>query len=228
MRPRRTCRQIDDSLGRVRKSLAEDAEAQADETERRQFQEKIRDLRKYRDDVRFHEIDFLVRDSVANRTRLLTTALTALTPLGFAPGVAPDWESRRRYFESAEQRKQVAADCYQILLAWAEAEAAPAAGQDPGKLPDGARNALRLQDTAAALAEAQQLPVPRAFYLRRTRYLEAIGKNDDAKKALKGRGKSPRTRRSTSSWQPWRSTARTKRIGPPRRVRRCWPRNRSI
>src|SRR5262249_39829890 len=68
----------------------------------------------------------------------------------------------------------LAAECYEVLLAWAEAEAPPERGQGaPGE--PGTRRALHLLDVADALAAAYRQPRPRAFHLRRARYLALAG-----------------------------------------------------
>src|SRR5262249_17606639 len=85
-------------------------------------------------------------------------------------------------FASPGERKQVAASCYELLLAWAEAEAQ--LGRLPGRRANeaeaGARKALAILDTARALARAAAVPTPRAYHLRRARYLAQAGEEGNA------------------------------------------------
>src|SRR5262249_33661075 len=81
-------------------------------------------------------------------------------------------QTQRRLFASERQRQEVAAGCYEVLLAWAQAEALPGpnAGQQRAAL-----QALRLLQLAQALARANTPTPPQTFPLRRARSLARSG-----------------------------------------------------
>jgi tetratricopeptide (TPR) repeat protein/tRNA A-37 threonylcarbamoyl transferase component Bud32 len=123
-----------------------------------------------------HEISVTPGERPADRTFIIQEAPAALALLGLRTGVEPAraLEPRGRHFASARELERVVAKCAQVLLAWAEAEAAPEAGK---AVPDTAhlRQALRLLDLAAALGEAHHLPEAQAFHRRRARVLGLLG-----------------------------------------------------
>jgi tetratricopeptide (TPR) repeat protein len=130
-------------------------------------------LGKLRDEVLVHEIGVteLTRDT--NRAAVRRAAEDALRTFDLTAEGSPADAVRRlqefRQVADQDQVDEVAADCYRVLLAWAEAEA------------DAAR-ALRLLDLAGELATAHHLPTPRAYYLRRARSLELLGKLEDSQR----------------------------------------------
>src|SRR5262249_55052913 len=69
----------------------------------------------------------------------------------------------------------VAADCYQVLLVWSRAEAAPDAGETAPAAEARLRRSLRLLNLAAALGQASHLPDTQAYHLRRCRVLGLLG-----------------------------------------------------
>ncbi len=92
------------------------------------------------------------------------------------PAEAARWlKTYEHVAASPQQLNKVAADCYHVLLIWAEAESPPGAIDKAG-----AERALHLLDLAAALAQAHDLPTPRAYHLRRARYLAVAGREGDA------------------------------------------------
>jgi tetratricopeptide (TPR) repeat protein len=80
----------------------------------------------------------------------------------------PVLESLRQLTETPEQGRQLAEEYVEVLLAWADAEAAAPA-------PGGPSQALQLLDGAAVLSRAFELGSSRALHLRRARCLEALG-----------------------------------------------------
>jgi tetratricopeptide (TPR) repeat protein len=148
-----------------------------DEAARRRWQEQVGQFLKQSRVVLSHEISVTDQDRAADRAAVRRAAAAALDDLGLKADDAPADAARallahREHFASPEQGRQVAADCYQVLLIWAEAEATPGPGGDGAAA---ARQALHLLDLAAALGQAWQLPAPRAFHLRRARSLAASG-----------------------------------------------------
>jgi tetratricopeptide (TPR) repeat protein len=156
---------------------------QAEEAKHRDLQLAVQQLEKLTDDARFREImggtddrtGTLSHFGTANRTDTLRTFKAPLEALGLSPENAAESaiEFDRRYFQSEIERQAVAAKCFQVLIDWAEAAAAP--DSDPAKLQVGARQALRLMTTAETLAASYQLPIPQVFHIRKANYLEAAG-----------------------------------------------------
>jgi tetratricopeptide (TPR) repeat protein len=133
----------------------------------------------HRAEVLFHQIDFLDRARDENRAAIRRAAPDALKQLNLASNNSPARDARaletfRPHAGSPEQLGRIAAECYQVLLVWAEAEAPPDAAPGGGGRA-GTRRALDLLNLAEALAEAHDLATPQTFYLRRTRYLALLG-----------------------------------------------------
>jgi tetratricopeptide (TPR) repeat protein len=144
---------------------------------RRQVREQVRAFRKDHHEVLFHAISLTGAAQAGNREQVLRLAPAALRRFGVT--VEPSANERSAglrdpdAFASPEQLARVAQDCYEILLVWADAVLpADTAKADHG---DGARQALRLLESAQALTRAHHLEVPRAFYLRRARDRELSG-----------------------------------------------------
>jgi tetratricopeptide (TPR) repeat protein/predicted Ser/Thr protein kinase len=167
-------RRLEEDRDRVVRELAALAARRDWQDRARRFEDEH-----HRGEVLFREVDFTERDRDANRAAIRRAAADALVALGLKDDDAPAEAARRleAYRQHAERPRQVdevAAECYQVLLVWAEAEAPAPGGADEA----GARRALRLLDLAAALGKAHDLPTPRAFHVRRARYLALLG--DDA------------------------------------------------
>ena len=113
----------------------------------------------------------------------------------------PGWRPFGPLFTGPAELNRVAEECVEVLLAWAEAEAA-APGPDRGP-----RQALRLLDGAAALAAAHEVAAPRTLHQRRAKCLELLGDADGAADARRQAGLSPRRPPSTCSRRRWRATA---------------------
>jgi tetratricopeptide (TPR) repeat protein len=175
-------RQLEDRLAQLGKKTKQ---AKAEAEERQQVQNRVKKLDVVRDDVRFHEINFVERDAATNRAHIRKAAADALglsfddKPAKFAAEVYP------RRFDPEKQQVQVAQVCYDLLLAWAEAEA-PLANQDGDERAAAARRALHLLDAAAPLAEAYHLSTPQAYPTRRASYGAAAGDAEQARTQLAG------------------------------------------
>jgi tetratricopeptide (TPR) repeat protein len=161
---------IDVRIEHMRKAL-EDRKAE------NQFLVDIQQLDKIYNDVRLHEIDFLEKDAPSNRKHIIAEAKKALTLLGIAPdqsGLARFIENIRRFRPKEWERD--AARCYQLLLAWAEAEASSPPDAGPVEKKNAAVEALRLLDRAKELKEScPQMPEPEEYSRRRARYEKAAG-----------------------------------------------------
>jgi tetratricopeptide (TPR) repeat protein len=168
-------------------------------TRRRQMRRRVEGLREDLDAVRFHTVSPAEKERADNLAQVRRLAKRALARFGVrvdrAAAEAVQALERER-FASAGQRKQVAEGCYELLLAWAEADAE--AGRLPGRpaaeRAKGTRQALRLLDTAAALGRAHGVPAPLAYYQRRARYHAQAGEEKAAAAArLRAAGLRPQT-----------------------------------
>jgi tetratricopeptide (TPR) repeat protein len=136
-------------------------------------------FRKFFDDARFHETLFTGADAGANRATARTEALQALKLFGVTPDSKDPPQVDPAYFNAAE-KAEITAKTYALLLLLAEAEARTMP-QEP--LPERRRKAaqaLAILDRATKL----ELPLTKAFYLQRARYLAQSGDAAGAKKDL--------------------------------------------
>jgi tetratricopeptide (TPR) repeat protein len=168
-------RRLAEGRERVRVQVEKAAAHQGLLAARQEFLSRLRRFGRHRDQTMFHAFDFRPEDAADNAARIRREAPAALAEFGLDARKRPEamaavLASFRDVAETPEQFDQVATDCYAVLLAWAEAEAA---GSE-----DGLRLALRLLEAAAALAEARHAEQPQAFHRRKARYLERLG--DDA------------------------------------------------
>jgi tetratricopeptide (TPR) repeat protein len=146
------------------------------EAVRRDLRDRIEQFEKDRALVLAHEISITESARAADRAAIRSGAPTALAHLG----VNTARESLQAVRQLDAYPPGTAAACYQVLLAWAEAEAVP------GASPGDHRHSLHLLDVAAAVGDARHLPTPRAFHLRRARLLALLGDRDGAR-AERGR-----------------------------------------
>jgi tetratricopeptide (TPR) repeat protein len=170
-------RRVEEAHARAQQKSDEQAQRQTAEMKRLagrdDFRKRLQRFAPHRDAVLFHSVSFR-SDAAADGERIRREAPAALAqfelsverPAEFGVGLGR-W---RGLVEKPEQIDRPAAECYRILLVWAEAE----------PLPQPAR-ALNLLGVAAALAEAHRLPAPRTFHLRRGRVLELLGDRDGAR-----------------------------------------------
>jgi tetratricopeptide (TPR) repeat protein len=169
---------------------------QKDLAVRQQIKPRVVDFRKARREVLFHDFNLLWRDPAARRDKVRQLARSALKRWGVTAEQSPAevvraLDQHRPYFASERERQEVATGCYEVLLAWAEAELpGPGAAGRVGA----ARRALDLLADAEALGRAHGLDAARTFHVRRARYLAQAG--DDraaaAERALAA-GLRPRT-----------------------------------
>jgi tetratricopeptide (TPR) repeat protein len=154
-----------------------------DDAARQQLARRVKQLKEHAGQVHFHEISFTDNARPADRAAIRQEAALALALFGLTPDMQPadaghTLEPDRRYFASPEEMTRVAAECYQVLLAWAEAETAPEPGEVAAAVRPRLERGRRLLDLAAALGLSQHLPDPQAFHFRRARLLALLG--DDA------------------------------------------------
>jgi tetratricopeptide (TPR) repeat protein/tRNA A-37 threonylcarbamoyl transferase component Bud32 len=159
-----------------------------DELKRRQdMLPRIARLQKGRDDVHFYEVSPTGREKADNLSKVCQLAPQALADFGIridrtpASAVKALADERDRY-PSAAAMKQVAESCYDVLLSWADAEAERGVlpGQPAENAQAGARRAVGLLDLAAAIDQAHEVAAPRAYHLRRARYLDRAGDRKEA------------------------------------------------
>jgi serine/threonine protein kinase/Tfp pilus assembly protein PilF len=146
---------------------------------RRDLRDRLDRFEKGCGEVLAHEISFTEQSRAADHAAIRRAAPAALASFGIAAEEVPADAVRHvdsfRPWCAAPQLDRVAAECYRVLLAWAEVEAAA----EPG--PAAPARALQLLDLAAALGDAHHLPAPRAFHVRRARYLAQLGDQDTAR-----------------------------------------------
>jgi tetratricopeptide (TPR) repeat protein len=159
-------RALEAGIDHVRKALQRLAERQELAKRHQRFHDHYHE-------VHFHAVRFRDQDAADDAATVRQQAPAALKQLGLNAGAPqlfePVLESLRQLTETPEQRRQLAEECVEVLLAWADAEAAAPA-------PGGPSQALQLLDGAADLSRAFELGSSRALHLRRARCLEALGK----------------------------------------------------
>jgi tetratricopeptide (TPR) repeat protein len=175
-------RRLEADRGRVGEQRKAQAASRGWKDRRERFEKK-------RAEVLFHVIDFTEPDREANRTAVRRAAPAAVAEFEMKIDDSPAnaarrLEAYRPHADRPQQLAALAAECCEVLLAWAEAEAPADAAQGAAGEP-GTRRALHLLDVAAALTEVYRLPMPQAFHLRRARYLALVG-NDAAARTERG------------------------------------------
>ncbi len=73
----------------------------------------------------------------------------------------------------SDKISQLAADCFRVLLSWADADAGNA--DRPGGAAAAAGRAVQLLDAAAAVAKEGNLPSAKTFHARMAQYCQAVG-----------------------------------------------------
>jgi tetratricopeptide (TPR) repeat protein/tRNA A-37 threonylcarbamoyl transferase component Bud32 len=162
--------EVERRLAHVEERLAEQGQQQEAALRRQRFE-------MHRFDALFHETPFTGLGGSENREFVSRAARTALAlyGLGAEPGKAfvktPDEERPARI---PRHDAELASACYELLLMWAEAEAAGTAGAPDLKPAERAKRALALLDRAAELGRTHGLTT-RAWQTRRVRYLAQAG-----------------------------------------------------
>jgi tetratricopeptide (TPR) repeat protein/tRNA A-37 threonylcarbamoyl transferase component Bud32 len=164
--PTRLRERIEDRRERVQRQRQRLAE---DERARRQVQEAVARLGRERNTLLDRVLSVVESEQKANRTAILELAPAVLRSFHLSSGGSAEEAARAfaplsPYFEKAKQRRQVAEWCCEVLLVWADADAA--SGQH--------RNALRLLDQAEALGRAEGVPAMRVLHQRRAVALAAL------------------------------------------------------
>jgi tetratricopeptide (TPR) repeat protein len=179
-------RRIEEGLGRVGPRLKEQATRQDLLAAQQEFQGRLTRFGRHRDQVLFHAVNFRPSNAAADLVSIRREAPAALAQLGLASGerseeFGANLAVYRRLVESPRQLEQLAAECFQVLLVWAEAEAAAPPGPGAGGPVAGPRTALRLLDAAAALGKVHGLGTPRMFHALRAQCLESLGDQPQAR-----------------------------------------------
>jgi tetratricopeptide (TPR) repeat protein len=137
--------------------------------------ERLQKFRERRNDALFYATLYTGNDQATSLGETRTAALEALALFGAAPGAggAPAVDSP--HFQ-AEERDEVVAGCYELLLVLAEATAQPLPGQSPAEGRRQAEQAVAVLDRAAGLGLST-----RAYHLRRADYLARAGDEEAAR-----------------------------------------------
>ena len=139
--------------------------------QREDFQKRSERFGQHRDQVLFHAVSFHDQDAANDAAVVRREAPAALAELGLSANQPEELGAGltrwRAAVDDPKQLDRLASDCYEVLLVWAEGEAALTP-----------KTALRLLDGAAVLGRVHGLANPRAFHLRRGRILERLGDRD--------------------------------------------------
>jgi serine/threonine protein kinase/tetratricopeptide (TPR) repeat protein len=172
-------RQIDRGLQQAREQLD-------DLGEKQKVQARSKRFAKARETVLLHDVPLPGASAAWHREEVRRLAKQALDewevkaegpPAEAVKGLA----RQGRHFESEEQQ-ELARHCYELLLIWAEAEADTPVEVVADRVTQ-ARRALGLLELAEALGQAHGVPTPKAFHVRRARYLSQAGDEPAARAA---------------------------------------------
>jgi tetratricopeptide (TPR) repeat protein len=176
---------LEEGFQRVSERLKEHLKEQEQLADRRRFAEAREKFRVHCDQARLRAVPFpygdqVLPDDAAAVRQEATLALTQLHLNASAPeGLAQGLESLHQLVETPDQVKDLAEECVELLLAWADAEAGT-------PKPAGPKQALRLLDGAAEVGRVHGLGSSRALHLRRAKCLDSLG-NDNAARSERER-----------------------------------------
>jgi tetratricopeptide (TPR) repeat protein len=136
--------------------------------------ERLGKFQRRRNDALFNATLFTGGDVVVALEDTRAAARDALALFGVTPESDTPPTTDSPYLQEQE-KTEVLADCYELLLVLAEAVAQPLPGQSDDDRRRQAREALRLLDRAARLGPSTQ-----AYHLRRARYLAQAGETLEA------------------------------------------------
>jgi tetratricopeptide (TPR) repeat protein len=138
------------------------------ETDRRASRARLQSFAGFRDDAQFLGTLYTGMDLAANLEAARAAVQKALAVYGVSPGA----EARPNFdaYLSEPQKAETLADCSQLLLILAETEAQSTSQEKPLEKEGYLRKALSYLDQARRLGAP-----PRAFHLRRARYLKSLG-----------------------------------------------------
>ena len=150
--------------------------------DRKDFAERVARFRPARYEVVFHAISFREENRTDDTTVVRRAAPQALEKLGLDVTKRPEEFAAGLvrfgpFEESPGQLDKLAQDCYQILLAWSAAEAAP--GADAVDAEASPRRALQLLDRAGALAQAFPIEKSQVYHLRRAQLHDQLGNQSE-------------------------------------------------
>jgi tetratricopeptide (TPR) repeat protein/predicted Ser/Thr protein kinase len=175
----------DDLRHRIHDGLEELKTLLAEQASRQDFKARVKKFEEGRGTVLFDEISFKDPSRPGDPAAIRQAAPDALGQFGLTAQDQPAeagrrLEASRPFAEKPEQIDQLAAECYQVLLVWAEAEAVPDPAAAAPTDQAAVQRALHLLDLAEALGQAHHLATPRAYHVRRARYLTLLGQANDA------------------------------------------------
>jgi eukaryotic-like serine/threonine-protein kinase len=148
------------------------------ESDRRASRARLQSFVALRDEAQFLGTLYTGMDLTANLEAARASVVKALEVYGVVPGT-----EARPSFDSDltdAQKSEILADCSQLLLILAETEAQSRSPEKPLQNEQLLRRALTYVDQARRLGAA-----PRAFHLRRARYLNLLGDSSGAARAEK-------------------------------------------
>ena len=148
------------------------------EADRRESRARLQSFVSLRDEAQFLGTLYTGMDLAANLRAARTAVQKALDVYGVTAG-AQARPALDAYLSDA-QRTETVSDCAQLLLVLAETEAQSSGTQGPLEKARSLRQALRYLEQARRLGAP-----PRAFHLRRARYLSLLGDKAEAGRAEK-------------------------------------------
>jgi serine/threonine protein kinase/Tfp pilus assembly protein PilF len=161
--------------GPVQTLLAEVEEHLRVEADRQASADRFKQFGTLRDEALFLGFLYTGMDLAANLKATRAVVHKALAVYGITPGsdARPALDSHL----NDSQKKDVLADCYQLLLILAETEAQLALGGPSGEQQKGVRQAVRLLQQALLFGSKS-----RAHHLRQERYLRLLGDEAGARR----------------------------------------------
>jgi tetratricopeptide (TPR) repeat protein len=144
--------------------------------EQQRDRERLDKFRRGRNDALFYATLYTGNDQQTSLEEARKAALGALTLFGAAPETEGRPAVESPHFQK-EEKEEVVAGCYELLLALADATAQPRPGEAPAEVRRRAGEALRILDRATALGLDT-----RAYHLRRASYLDRAGDEEAARR----------------------------------------------
>jgi len=154
------------------------------EADRRASRARFQSFAKQRDEAQLLGTLFTGMDLAANLQAARTAVVGALEVYGVQAG-----DNARPRFDaylSDSQQAEITGDCAQLMLILAETEAQSISSQKPREKEQHLRKALSYLEAARRLGAP-----PRAFHLRRARYLSLLGEKGEADRAEKAAQAAP-------------------------------------
>ena len=179
--PDETYRQIAEDRERVAQILRQKDDEQQRLVAIQQWTEKLKSFDAHREEILGHAVNVRDQEAATNAKQIRQEGPKAFSAIGL-----PDPQSPEKVVASLiehrsllpEEFKGLAAKIVQVLVFWAEAEAAD---EGAGNRQASLLKALKLLDTAKAVSEAADIPLSRSFFNRRADLLAKTGDTAAAK-----------------------------------------------